>query len=189
MADRKRRARRCDRSIRACLPSSVGGNERSSPGCGLGLMRAVHSPGRPHCDKMGSLAGDECLGTRKPSESSLTNLARSLVPLQAVLDDACKRADASYWIWDGVHPTAAGHELIARQWLAVVPEGATAVRDVYNPVNAIARGAIATDFSDGALRDNPEINKHVAGIMALGRVGQLDDVKEASLLCFLDYLS
>lgn len=42
------------------------------------------------------------------------------VPLQEVLDKACHRADASYWLWDGVHPTAAGHELIARQWLSVV---------------------------------------------------------------------
>lgn len=42
------------------------------------------------------------------------------VPLQEVLDKACQRADASYWLWDGVHPTAAGHELIARQWLSVV---------------------------------------------------------------------
>ncbi|RCW51751.1 SGNH/GDSL hydrolase family protein [Paenibacillus prosopidis] len=42
------------------------------------------------------------------------------VPLQKVFDEACQRADASYWLWDGVHPTAAGHELIARQWLSVV---------------------------------------------------------------------
>lgn len=50
------------------------------------------------------------------------------VPLQAAFDDACKRTDASYWIWDGVHPTAAGHELIARQWLAVVQESHLAIR-------------------------------------------------------------
>lgn len=42
------------------------------------------------------------------------------VPLQEVLDEACGRADASYWLWDGVHPTPAGHELIARQWLKIV---------------------------------------------------------------------
>lgn len=42
------------------------------------------------------------------------------VPLQATFDEACKRADAAYWLWDGVHPTAAGHELIARQWLKTV---------------------------------------------------------------------
>lgn len=42
------------------------------------------------------------------------------VSLQKVFDEACQRADASYWLWDGVHPTASGHELIARQWLSVV---------------------------------------------------------------------
>ncbi|MGO4547325.1 SGNH/GDSL hydrolase family protein [Paenibacillus sp. 2TAB23] len=42
------------------------------------------------------------------------------VPLQAAFDEACTRADASYWLWDGVHPTAAGHELIARKWLETV---------------------------------------------------------------------
>ncbi|MEC0184641.1 SDR family oxidoreductase [Paenibacillus peoriae] len=46
-------------------------------------------------------------------------------------------------------------------------------------VNTIAPGAIATDFSGGALRDNPEVNKYVASTTALGRVGQPDDVGEA----------
>jgi NAD(P)-dependent dehydrogenase (short-subunit alcohol dehydrogenase family) len=46
-------------------------------------------------------------------------------------------------------------------------------------VNAIAPGAIATDFSGGVVRDNPEVNKHVAEMTALGRVGQPDDVAEA----------
>ena len=27
-----------------------------------------------------------------------------------------------YWIWDGIHPTAAGHQLIARKWLKVMEE-------------------------------------------------------------------
>ncbi|WP_151737624.1 SGNH/GDSL hydrolase family protein ['Paenibacillus yunnanensis' Narsing Rao et al. 2020] len=39
------------------------------------------------------------------------------VPLQAAFNAAAQRASASYWIWDGVHPTYAGHELIAREWL------------------------------------------------------------------------
>ncbi|CAM4474035.1 SGNH/GDSL hydrolase family protein [Paenibacillus tarimensis] len=42
------------------------------------------------------------------------------VPLQELFDEACRQAPAGYWLWDGVHPTAAGHELIARQWLSVV---------------------------------------------------------------------
>jgi NAD(P)-dependent dehydrogenase (short-subunit alcohol dehydrogenase family) len=43
-------------------------------------------------------------------------------------------------------------------------------------VNTVAPGAIATDFSGGVVRDNPEVNKHVAEITALGRVGVPDDI-------------
>ncbi|KWX79500.1 SGNH/GDSL hydrolase family protein [Paenibacillus jilunlii] len=41
------------------------------------------------------------------------------VPLQAAFDAAASRADAAYWLWDGVHPTHAGHDLIANEWLSV----------------------------------------------------------------------
>lgn len=40
------------------------------------------------------------------------------VPLQDAFDRAASRTDAAYWLWDGVHPTAAGHALIAGEWLA-----------------------------------------------------------------------
>ncbi len=43
-------------------------------------------------------------------------------------------------------------------------------------VNTVAPGAIATDFSGGMVRDNPEVNKLVAGMTALGRAGQPDDI-------------
>lgn len=43
-------------------------------------------------------------------------------------------------------------------------------------VNAIAPGAIATDFGGGAVRDNGEVNAWVAQGIALGRVGLPDDV-------------
>ena len=39
------------------------------------------------------------------------------IPLQERFDEACKLAPAEYWLYDGVHPTAMGHELIARAWL------------------------------------------------------------------------
>jgi NAD(P)-dependent dehydrogenase (short-subunit alcohol dehydrogenase family) len=42
--------------------------------------------------------------------------------------------------------------------------------------NVVAPGAIATDFSGGMVRDNPEINKQVASMTALGRVGVPDDI-------------
>jgi NAD(P)-dependent dehydrogenase (short-subunit alcohol dehydrogenase family) len=43
-------------------------------------------------------------------------------------------------------------------------------------VNTVAPGAIATDFSGGGVRDNPEINKAVASVTALGRVGLPEDI-------------
>ncbi|WP_429005352.1 SDR family NAD(P)-dependent oxidoreductase [Roseixanthobacter psychrophilus] len=43
-------------------------------------------------------------------------------------------------------------------------------------VNVVAPGAIATDFSGGMLRDNPDIARRVTDITALGRVGQPDDI-------------
>jgi NAD(P)-dependent dehydrogenase (short-subunit alcohol dehydrogenase family) len=42
--------------------------------------------------------------------------------------------------------------------------------------NVVAPGAIATDFSGGMVRDNPEVNKQVAGSTALGRVGEPEDI-------------
>ena len=39
------------------------------------------------------------------------------IPLQHPFDEACRLAEPSYWLFDGVHPTAMGHELIAREWI------------------------------------------------------------------------
>jgi NAD(P)-dependent dehydrogenase (short-subunit alcohol dehydrogenase family) len=46
-------------------------------------------------------------------------------------------------------------------------------------VNVLAPGAIATDFGGGAVRDNSELNQHLASITALGRVGEADDIGSA----------
>ena len=42
--------------------------------------------------------------------------------------------------------------------------------------NTIAPGAIETDFSGGAVRDNPEMNEMVASSTALGRAGLPEDI-------------
>ena len=39
------------------------------------------------------------------------------VPLQEGFDNLCKQAPEAYWLRDGVHPTAKGHEFIKREWL------------------------------------------------------------------------
>ncbi len=43
-------------------------------------------------------------------------------------------------------------------------------------VNIVAPGAIETDFGGGMVRDNAQVNKHLAGQTALGRVGLPDDI-------------
>ena len=43
-------------------------------------------------------------------------------------------------------------------------------------VNTVAPGAIETDFSGGMIRDNPEMNKRVSEMTALGRAGVPDDI-------------
>jgi lysophospholipase L1-like esterase len=46
----------------------------------------------------------------------------ALVQFQPVFDEAAKRAPADYWIWDNVHPTYRGHQLMADEWERVVRE-------------------------------------------------------------------
>lgn len=46
-------------------------------------------------------------------------------------------------------------------------------------VSAIAPGAIETDFGGGVVRDNKDVNAYVAQGIALGRVGQPEDIGRA----------
>jgi NAD(P)-dependent dehydrogenase (short-subunit alcohol dehydrogenase family) len=42
--------------------------------------------------------------------------------------------------------------------------------------NVVAPGAVATDFSGGLLRDDPDLQEHIAQLTALGRTAVADDV-------------
>jgi lysophospholipase L1-like esterase len=42
------------------------------------------------------------------------------VEFQSAFDKALSKAPADYWIWDGIHPMPAGHELMAREWIKTV---------------------------------------------------------------------
>ena len=42
-----------------------------------------------------------------------------VIHYQAMFDEALKRAPVGYWIWDGVHPTYSGHQLMADEWRRV----------------------------------------------------------------------
>jgi NAD(P)-dependent dehydrogenase (short-subunit alcohol dehydrogenase family) len=66
-------------------------------------------------------------------------------------------------------PMKAAVEALTRYMaLELGPRGITA--------NVVAPGAIATDFSGGIVRDNPQVNQAVASHTALGRVGMAEDV-------------
>ena len=46
----------------------------------------------------------------------------ALVKLQKLFDDAAAKTADDYWIWDSVHPTYRGHQLLADEWERVVRE-------------------------------------------------------------------
>lgn len=86
------------------------------------------------CEPFGLPAGHH--GDMQKWDSSKTELAKRrasvsklaakyhapVVHFQKVFDDACQRAPADYWIWDGVHPTYSGHQLMADAWVRTVNE-------------------------------------------------------------------
>ena len=43
-----------------------------------------------------------------------------VVHFQKALDAALAKAPAEHWSWDGIHPTYAGHGLMAQEWLKTV---------------------------------------------------------------------
>ena len=57
-------------------------------------------------------------------QTIVSNLAKEFnavfVPLQNVFTKATSLAPAEYWMWDGIHSTYSGHELITREWLKQV---------------------------------------------------------------------
>jgi lysophospholipase L1-like esterase len=46
----------------------------------------------------------------------------ALVRLQTAFDRATERAPAIHWIWDDIHPTYSGHQILADEWERTVRE-------------------------------------------------------------------
>jgi lysophospholipase L1-like esterase len=44
----------------------------------------------------------------------------TFVPFQSLFAEAAKAAPGEFWLWDGIHPTAAGHAIMANKWREVV---------------------------------------------------------------------
>lgn len=88
------------------------------PGAKIILLEPFITPGRATSPKW-----DVWQGHVKDFQAVVAKLGAKyktpVVKLQRVFDDACKRAPAEYWVWDGVHPTYAGNQLIADEWVRV----------------------------------------------------------------------
>jgi len=54
---------------------------------------------------------------RKAAKKIASDLKTFFVPFQSAFDEAVKKADATYWSRDGVHPDLPGRQLMAETWL------------------------------------------------------------------------
>ncbi|WP_149181644.1 SGNH/GDSL hydrolase family protein [Streptomyces sp. TRM49041] len=79
-------------------------------------------PSGPGSDFDEALAAQVLLRQQIVAELATAHRAE-LVRLQTVFDEAARRAPAAHWIHDGVHPTAAGHQLLADAWISAVAAG------------------------------------------------------------------
>lgn len=52
-----------------------------------------------------------------------TDFGATFVPFQSAFDEVANTPSPAYWLVDGVHPTPAGHHLMAEKWMQAVPPG------------------------------------------------------------------
>ncbi len=54
---------------------------------------------------------------QKAAKDIARQFRATFIPFQSIFDEAQKRAPGSYWTGDGVHPTLAGAQLMAKAWM------------------------------------------------------------------------
>lgn len=59
----------------------------------------------------------QCALRREAAKRVAEKYGLVFLPLQELLNRVSADTPEGYWLWDGVHPTPAGHELIKREWL------------------------------------------------------------------------
>jgi lysophospholipase L1-like esterase len=73
-----------------------------------------------HVEKNTEIWETEIKKRQEITKNLATEFNAIFVPFQQLFIDACKKAETKFWIWDGIHPMPAGHELMARQWLKII---------------------------------------------------------------------
>lgn len=172
----------------AMLPLDVGQSDQF-PAFAAALSSTLHGTfGRPTCDYLVNNAGialhasvadtteaqfDEIVAIHFKGPFFLT---QRLLPLIAdggrILNVSTGLARFTYPGY-AAYAAAKGAVEVLTRYLAqeLGPRGIT--------VNTVAPGAIATDFGGGVVRDVAAVNQQVAAAIALGRVGQADDIGAA----------
>jgi lysophospholipase L1-like esterase len=59
----------------------------------------------------------EFLDYQKAAKDIARQFRATFIPFQSIFDEAQKRAPGSYWTGDGVHPSLAGAQLMAKAWM------------------------------------------------------------------------
>jgi len=57
---------------------------------------------------------------QKAAKDIARQFRATFIPFQSVFDETQKRAPGSYWTGDGVHPTLAGAQLMAKAWMKAI---------------------------------------------------------------------
>ena len=57
---------------------------------------------------------------RAAAKKLAEGMSLTFVPFQSMFDEAAQKAPPAYWAGDGVHPTLAGHALMAKTWREAV---------------------------------------------------------------------
>lgn len=57
---------------------------------------------------------------QKAAREIAAKYGATFIPLQRIFDEAMKKAPGNYWTPDGVHPSLAGSQLMAKAWLTAV---------------------------------------------------------------------
>lgn len=85
-----------------------------------GVRIVVCEPFVLRCGAVGDRWFPEFDQRRAVARKLAREMGLSWVPFQAMFDRATKGAPPQYWAGDGVHPTLAGHALMAKTWRGVV---------------------------------------------------------------------
>lgn len=89
---------------------------RKLPGVKIMLMEPYLLHGPATDDKWDVFSSEVAL-RREAANRLAEKYGLPILPLQSILDEALKKAPASYWSADGVHPTKAGHKIISDAWI------------------------------------------------------------------------